>query len=81
MDAKQYRECNRQFKKQVESNAALRANFSEEQLAMIQKRRTPRGFVWHHEVEKGKIKLVNREIHKRTSHTGGRCLWGRASQK
>lgn len=81
MDAVQYRECNRQFKRQVENNAALRGNFSDEQLALIQKGRTPKGLVWHHEAEKGKIKLINRDVHKQTKHTGGRCIWGRVSDK
>ena len=75
MDAIQCRECNNQFKRQVEGNIAIRGSLTEEQFSIIQKGKTPRGFVWHHEVEKGKIKLVNREVHKRTSHTGGRCFW------
>ena len=76
MDAQHYRFMIEQFSRNVESNPALRQNFSDEQATIIRKVRTPREFVWHHEVEKGKIKLVDRVAHKRTAHTGGRCLWG-----
>ena len=80
LDAIQCRECNRQLKRQVENNKALRRNFTKEQLALIQKGKTPRDLVWHHEAEKGKIRLVDADVHKRTSHTGGRWIWRNADK-
>lgn len=76
MDAQQYRVCNKQFREQVENNPALRSKFSKEDLAIIRAGHAPRGLVWHHEAEPGKIKLVSCYVHKMTPHTGGRCLWG-----
>ena len=32
---------------------------------------TPAGFTWHHHQNPGKMQLVEKEIHKKTGHTGG----------
>jgi hypothetical protein len=32
---------------------------------------TPKGYTWHHHQEKGRMQLVNSEIHSKTGHTGG----------
>ena len=51
-----------------------------DQLDDIQEGRTPKGYVWHHNEEPGKMQLVRREDHDRAiggaAHTGGSSLWG-----
>ncbi len=78
-NAKQFKECNRQLKEAIENNPELRSQFDEEQLQDIADGDTPRGYVWHHNEEKGKMQLVKTEDHDRTqggaAHTGGRALW------
>ena len=54
--------------------------YSEEQLDDIKRGHTPRGYTWHHSEEPGKLQLVDKEIHKRTGHTGGRAIWGGGSK-
>lgn len=49
------------------------------QLRDIGRGRTPRGFTWHHHEDPGRMQLVNRRIHARTGHTGGREIWGGGS--
>lgn|GEM_PF-2371430 len=39
----------------------------------------PSGFVWHHSDKKGIIQLVDEELHRYTSHTGGQKVWGGGS--
>lgn len=36
---------------------------------------TPKGYVWHHHQQPGRMQLVNRDIHSATGHTGGFTLW------
>ncbi len=82
-DRVQFRECNRQLLKEIESNPGLKEKFSEEQLEQIRDGvydgTAPDGFVWHHDAEVGKLQLVDFETHSHTGHTGGRSLWGGGS--
>ncbi|HWO78135.1 MAG TPA: HNH endonuclease [Bacillus sp. (in: firmicutes)] len=39
--------------------------------------KTPRGYVWHHHQDTGKLQLVNKTIHQKTGHTGGKSIWGK----
>jgi RHS repeat-associated protein len=32
---------------------------------------TPKGYTWHHHQEKGRMQLVDSDIHSKTGHTGG----------
>ncbi len=74
------KECNGNLREQVEKDPELRKEFTKEQLGDIQEGRTPRGYVWHHNEEPGKMQLVKREDHDRAiggaAHTGGSSLWG-----
>jgi len=73
-------ECNAKLKDEINNNPELRKQFTPEQLKDITEGRTPRGYVWHHNEEPGKMQLVKRIDHDRTiggaSHTGGNALWG-----
>ncbi|MCY7572347.1 HNH endonuclease [Bacillus pumilus] len=51
--------------------------FTKNQIIDINHNKTPRGYVWHHHENTGRLQLVNKEIHKKTGHTGGRAIWGR----
>ena len=74
------KECNANLKEAVNNDPELRKKFTKEQLEDIENGRTPTGYVWHHNEEQGKMELVKKEDHDRTSggaaHTGGSVLWG-----
>ena len=75
-DREQFAECNSQLKDAIEKDETLRNQFTPEQLQQIRDGETPDGYVWHHDVESGKMQLVDSEIHMKTGHTGGRSIWG-----
>ena len=75
-DREQFKECNAQLNEAVEKDPELRKKFNEEQLEQIKNGDTPDGYVWHHDVEVGKMQLVDSETHQKTGHTGGRSIWG-----
>ena len=75
-DRKQFEECNRQLKEKCDSDPEFKSKFTPEQQADIDEGRTPEGYTWHHNEEKGKIQLVDSDTHAETRHTGGRNIWG-----
>ena len=75
-DPKQFKECNEQLKEAISNNQELRGHFDDEQIEQIENGDTPDGYTWHHDAEVGKMQLVDTEIHQKTGHTGGRCIWG-----
>lgn len=75
-DRTQFAECNKQLAERVAKDPELRAQFTEDQLADIEDGYTPEGYTWHHNEEKGKMQLVDSDIHSQTRHTGGRNIWG-----
>ena len=74
------KECNANLKEAIEKSPELGKQFTKDQLDDIQEGRTPKGYVWHHNEEPGKMQLVRREDHDRAiggaAHTGGSSLWG-----
>lgn len=74
------RECNEALKEAIKNDPEFRGKFTDEQLQDIEEDRTPRGYVWHHNEEPGKMQLVKRADHDRAiggaAHTGGNSLWG-----
>lgn len=74
------KECNAALKEAIQNDPELRSKFTPEQIQDIEEGRTPRGYVWHHNEEPGKMQLVKREDHDRAiggaAHTGGNSLWG-----
>ena len=78
-DKVQFKECNAQLKNALENNPELYEKFTEEQREQIKNGDTPDGYVWHHDASVGKLQLVDFEVHSKTSHTGGRFIWGGGS--
>lgn len=79
-DKAQFQECNKQLLEAINTTPELKEKFSSEQIEQIKEGvyegTAPDGYVWHHDVESGKLQLVDAEIHAKTGHTGGRYLWG-----
>lgn len=75
-DKEQFAECNNQLKEAVEKDPELAKRFTPEQLEQIKNGDTPDGYTWHHNEEKGKMQLVDSDIHAKTGHTGGKTIWG-----
>ena len=72
--------CNERLKEKALEDPELASQFTPEQLEAIMAGKTPKGYVWHHNEEQGKMQLVKVEDHDRTrggaAHTGGNALWG-----
>ena len=75
-DKEQFDYCTEQLKKEIKVNPTLKSKFDERQLEQINSNKKPTGFTWHHNEETGKMELVDTEIHKNATHTGGRAIWG-----
>lgn len=75
-DAYHKKEANAQLKEAIEKDPSLAEQFTPEQLEQIQDGRTPRGYVWHHNEQPGKLQLVDANTHQQVRHTGGRAIWG-----
>ena len=75
-DRQQFKECNNQLKNEVAQNPEVRNNFSDEEIKQIENGDTPDGYTWHHDIDEGKMQLVDTETHQKTGHTGGRSVWG-----
>lgn len=75
-DRAQFAECNKKLKEYLKKNPKLKKKFTKDQLADIAEGYTPEGYTWHHNEERGKMQLVDTEIHSKTRHTGGRNIWG-----
>lgn len=75
-DEEQFKECNKQLKEAVEKAPELAKKFTPEQLEQIKNGDTPDGYTWHHNEERGKMQLVDSDVHAKTGHTGGKTIWG-----
>lgn len=75
-DYKQFRQANADLAGRMERDPDLRSKFTPEQISQIEAGETPDGYTWHHHEEPGILQLVDEEVHAKTSHTGGRHLWG-----
>jgi DNase/tRNase domain of colicin-like bacteriocin len=64
------------LKQAVDSTPALARRFTAEELIEIRALKQPKRFAWHDDAPVGKIQLVDRELHNKTGHTGGRWIWG-----
>lgn len=76
----QFKECNSQLLRSIESDPEVARKFSSQQIEQIREGvldgSAPDGFVWHHNEEEGLIQLVDRAIHEATGHTAGKAIWG-----
>lgn len=75
-DRNQFNYCNQELKNDIAKNSDLKEKFTPEQLEQINDNETPDGYTWHHSEEKGRMELVDSDIHARTGHTGGKNIWG-----
>lgn len=75
-DREQFAECNRQLKDALQADPDFIADLSSVQREQIINCETPDGYTWHHNEEKGKMQLVDSDVHALTRHTGGRAIWG-----
>lgn len=79
-DRDQFKECNKQLYDAIQKDSALAKKFSAEQIEQIKDGiicgGAPDGYTWHHDAEKGKMQLVDSDIHADSRHTGGKTLWG-----
>ncbi len=76
-DTVQMRHSTRRLKQKLDANPALRQNFTPEQLAAIDagEVRIP-DLTWHHHQDGITMQLVDRSIHDKTGHSGGRQATG-----
>lgn len=73
--SEQFRYLNNWLRDEIKTNPELRAQFTQTQIAMIEKGLKPKGFTWHHNEECCKMQLVKFETHEGTRHTGGNSIW------
>jgi len=77
---KQFQECNQQLKDAINKDVELRKKFTEEQTEDIMDGKNPEEYTWHHDVDTGKMQLVETKIHDKTqggaAHIGGKSIWG-----
>lgn len=64
-----------ELRRGIQSDPALRAKFTPEEIKMIERGKRPDGYTWHHSEECGRMELVLTEIHAKTGHTGGDSIW------
>jgi len=76
-DTAQFKDATRQLKEFLEANPEAKMNFTEEQLASIEKgsARLPE-LTWHHHEDTERLQLVDRWKHDKTGHSGGRSRSG-----
>ena len=75
-DKQQFADCNEALRESVENNQEFAEKFTDEQIDDIVFGFTPEGYTWHHSEETGVMQLVDKELHAKTGHTGGRAIWG-----
>ena len=72
----QFIRANSSLKSALNSSSTVQKKFSKAQKSDILNDLTPRGYVWHHHQTRGVLQLVNKTLHDKTGHTGGRAIWG-----
>lgn len=75
-DVKQFEYCDVKLKDSYDKGTLNTDKFTERQLEQINNGDKPEGFTWHHNEVKGRMELVEIEIHQATAHTGGKSIWG-----
>ena len=76
-DTKQFQAATRQLWNQIKDNPARQRLFTSEQLEQIKRGEAYiSGFTWHHHQDGLTMQFVNRQIHRKTGHSGGRQVTG-----
>jgi hypothetical protein len=60
----------------IKRDPEIKKQFTALELEQIHAGVTPARFTWHHHQSRGKMQLVDAQIHHDVGHTGGRELWG-----
>ena len=79
-DYQHFKDCNEQLTRAYENGSLDPEQFTDRQLEQIRNGDKPEGYTWHHHEERGRMQLVDSEIHRQTPHVGGRNLWGGGSE-
>jgi len=76
-DTVQFKYCAKMLCDYIQKNPEMENSFTPRQIEQI-KNGNPviSGLTWHHKEIPGKMQLVNSDVHNRTAHTGGKCVWG-----
>ena len=78
-EMKQFKYCTNKLREYIKRHPDYKKNFSKQQLKEINSKK-PRidKFTWHHHQAKSQrlLQLVDKEIHDKTAHTGGRAVFG-----
>lgn len=72
----QYKWLNKKLKKKIKKKK-YRKLFTKSEIKTIKKGKLPSKYVYHHDLKKGRIQIVDRKIHEKTGHTGGMSIWGK----
>ncbi|GHI00066.1 HNH endonuclease [Neobacillus kokaensis] len=72
----QFNNLNAQLKLKTQLDVNFKYSFNATQRAEIANGLTPTGYVWHHHQKTGYFQLVDKTIHEKTGHTGGKSIWG-----
>ncbi|MFQ3789866.1 HNH endonuclease [Halomonas sp. A29] len=73
----QMRMATRDLRTQIQSNSQLKLQFNDQQLQAIQSgsEKIP-GYTWHHHQDRGRMQLIDEDVHRRTGHLGGESMSG-----
>ena len=80
-DTKQFKYCSNRLREYIKSNPEFAKHFTKKQLKNINnKKPLIDKLTWHHHQAKSQrlLQLVDREIHNKTGHSGGRAIYGGA---
>ena len=75
-DYEQAKHLNEQLRQAYENGILDTDLFTDQQLEQIRNGDKPKEYTWHHHEDKGRMQLVDTEVHTKTAHTGGRSIWG-----
>jgi DNase/tRNase domain of colicin-like bacteriocin len=72
-DYEQFKESTKQLKREILAKPSAGNIFTKEQIADIMAEKDKiRGLTWHHHQDGVRLQLVDREVHAKTGHDGGR---------
>jgi hypothetical protein len=76
-DGEQMRHATRELREKLRNNPKRRKKYTAEQLRDIEMgSATISGYMWHHHQDRVRLQLVDRELHSKTGHSGGRHTTG-----
>ncbi|MGI6127900.1 MAG: HNH endonuclease [Planifilum sp.] len=67
---------NKKLYEKAMKDPELKSKFSSTDLERMRNGDNPVGYTWHHHQDFGRMQIVDKNIHSKTGHTGGRTIWG-----